>query len=96
MVTFFAVFIENIGIQGGGIFFTQLEDVADFDAANNIQTAFAIGAGITFNHVAQIGSAGCRQVTFPVNAGEVLAVFVSAADKVGNLQRGVVSDHGDV
>src|SRR5690349_20508055 len=50
-----AAFVDYGGAQGVGIFRPQLEHVAHFDAAGQVQFAVAVGRGIALDHVAQVG-----------------------------------------
>ena len=79
--------IEEGATQRLGVFGAQLEDVADFNAAHDVQHPFAVRRGVARDHIADIGDFRLRQVAAKVGTGEVHVVFISATGKIGH--------HGD-
>ena len=67
--------------------------MADFDAAFDLQRAFAVRARIAFHHVADIGHDRLRQIAFPVNPDIVFAVDVGAGAEVAHLVDAAIGDN---
>jgi hypothetical protein len=89
-------FSSRIGaVQRLGVFGAQLEDVADFDAAADFQRALAVRRGVAGDDVAQIGDFRLRQVAAEIDAGQVEAGFVGAADKIAHRRDAAVGENGD-
>ncbi len=57
--------------------------MAHFDAARELQAAFAIGACIAFDHVAQIDKLRLGGIAAEVEAGVVLVVFIGTNHPIG-------------
>src|SRR5690606_15627234 len=88
--------VQNLGIHGLRILGAELENMADFDTALDLQRAFAIRAGVASDDIAQILDARDRRIAYPVGAGEVEAVFVGAAHKIRQMGRSAIDDHRHV
>src|SRR5690606_26353594 len=88
-----AVLVQRGGFHGVGIVAAELEDMADFNAALDYQRAFAVGARITFHDATQVEGFTQGEVALPVHASQVLAVFISATDKIRQMGRATVDDH---
>ena len=87
MTAILAGFVEEGGIHGCGILVAELEDVADFDAAAQFQRALAVRAGVAFDDVADVHHfLQFRQVAAEIDAGEVVAVLVGAADEIAHVR----------
>src|SRR5581483_12042854 len=71
----------------------QLEDVSHLDAAHDLQPAAAVGARVPGEHVPQVGHLRLGEVAPPVDAGEVKARLVRAADEIAHRGDGAVGDH---
>ena len=83
-----ALLIQERAFQRLGVLGAQLEDVADLDAAAEFERPLAVGRRIALDHVADVGDGGrWRQVAAEIDAGEVEAFLVGAADHVAH--------HGD-
>ena len=68
--------------------------MAHFDAALDGQDPFAVGRRVAGHHVADVHhQVRLRQVTAPVDAGEVEVELVGAADKVTHLGHRAVGHH---
>ena len=70
-----------------GVFLAELEHVADFDAARDLQRAVAVGRRIAFDDLADVGDARDARVALPVRAAIMRAVLVAAADEIGERRR---------
>ena len=89
-----AVLIQHGGVHGGTVFVAELEDVAHFNATADLEGALAVRARVAFHHVTQVFDPVNGNVTLPVDAGEVIAVAVGAADKVCQVCGAAIHDHG--
>ena len=67
--------------------------MANFNAAFNLQGAFAIWRWIAFNNVAQVKDFCEFGITFPVYADSMLINFIRASDKVRKHRCCAVSNH---
>ncbi len=91
----FAGFVEKRAFQRRGILGAQLEDMADFDAAADVERALAVGAQVAGDDIADVGNHGrLRQIAAPVDTGVMLAVLVCAADEIAGGGRRAVDNHG--
>src|SRR5574343_1027833 len=79
-----AVFVEEGAVERLGVFGAQLEDVADFDAPADCQCALAVRRRIAGDDVADVEYFGLRQVAAEIDAGQVEAGCVGAANKVAH------------
>ena len=71
----------------------QLKDMADFDAAADLQRALAVRTRIAGDDVTEVGDErGLRQVTAPVDVAIMLPVHVGAAGEIVRGCRGAVDD----
>src|SRR5262249_34103914 len=70
----------------------QLEDVPDLDAALDLQRALAVRARVAFDDVADVADFPFRLQVAPVDAGEVEAGLVRAADEVAHFEYGPIAD----
>src|SRR6185312_12095050 len=82
--------VQNGRLHGHTVFLAQLEDMADLDAARDLQASLARGAGISFHYVAKIRCRWAGDVPFPVRAHVVHIFFVRAGDEVGHRQCRVI------
>ena len=88
-----AVLVEEGGVHRLAVLGAELEHVADLDAALDREHALAVGRGIAFDDVADVGHrVGLGQVAAPVDAGEVEALLVGAADEVAHRGHRAVGD----
>ncbi len=67
------------------IFGAELENVAHFDTAFNLQRAFTVRAGVAFHHVANISNLRQRQIALPVNTDKMFTVAVGTGSKITHL-----------
>src|SRR5438552_2737405 len=75
----------------------QLEDVADLDAAHDLQPPFAIRARVAGDDLAQIGDLRrLGKVPAEVDPGQVEPLFVRPAHEIAHRGDGAVGDHLDV
>jgi hypothetical protein len=72
----------------------QLENVADFDAAQDFQRALAVRRSVAGDNVAQIGDFRLRQVAAEIDAAQVEASLVGAADKIAHHGNAAVRENG--
>src|SRR5574343_1921013 len=77
-----AVFIEIAAAERLGVLLAQLENVADFDAAQDFQLAPAIRRRVTGDDVAQVENFRFRQVAAEIDPGQVEAGLLGSADKI--------------
>src|SRR5262249_50421239 len=68
----------------------ELEDVADLDAARDLEAPTPRGARIALDDLAQVGRGGGWNVAVPVDTDEVLIFLVGAADEVGERERRMI------
>ena len=73
--------IEHGRLHGLAVQLTELEDVADFDAARDLERTVAGGARVSRLHVADISRCGLGQITAPVGAGEMHVILVRPQTK---------------
>ena len=85
-----ALLVEDGRLHGLAVELPELEDVADFDAARDLERAIAGRARIARHDVADVHGSRLGQIASPVHAGEVHVLLVGAADEIGELRRGVV------
>ena len=75
----------------------QREDMADLDAAQDLERAAAVGRRIAGNDVAQIGDAvGLAAIAAEIDAAQVEIALVRAADEVGHHGHRPVDDQRQV
>src|SRR5690554_1806590 len=89
----FTIFIQHLGMHGLRVFCAELEDMAHFNAAFDFQLSLAARAGIAGNDITQVSSFGLGQIAPPVDAGAVKAIFIGAADKVGQDSGAMIGNH---
>ena len=77
-----AVFIQNRGVHGLAVLVAQLENVANFNTATDLQCAVTIRAGIALDHITKIFHPADFGIAFPVYASQVIIILVGAADKI--------------
>src|SRR5438874_6431178 len=82
--------IEHQRLHGLAVLAAQLEDVADLDAARDLQPAGAGRAGIALDDVAQIRGDGAAHVALPVHARQMHVLLVGAAHEVRERQCAVI------
>src|SRR5882762_985008 len=82
--------IEDTGVHGGAVQLAELEDMADLDAACDLQGSTAGGAGITALRIADIGGLRFREVASPIHATEVHVFLVGPAYEIRQVRCGVV------
>lgn len=71
--------------------------MADFDAALHLERAFAVWRNIAFNDVTDISNnIRFSQVTAPVHAADVIALFVGADNEVAHVGNGCIGNDGDI
>ena len=88
-----AVFVEEGGVHGLGVLGTQVKNMAHFNAPLDGQHAFAIGRGVTVDHVAHIGHhLGLGQIAAPVDTANVVTFDVGTANPIGH-DRHLAIDH---
>ena len=63
------------------------------DASHDVERAFAIRARVARAYVADVRDVRLRQIAAPVDASQVVALFVCAADEVGHGGDRAVGDH---
>src|SRR5437870_13817893 len=77
--------VEKRRFHGFRILGAQLKDVADLDPRDDFQIPFVVGAGIAGNNLADVCDLpGLREVTSPVDAGEVESSLACAADEIAH------------
>src|SRR5438445_7628397 len=74
--------IQHAGLHRAGVDVAKLEDVPDFDAAHERELALPVRARIAGDDLAQVGSLWLGAVAAPVDALEVMIVFVRTANEV--------------
>ena len=87
-----AFLVQHRGLHRLGVLGAELEDVAHFDAALEQQGALATGAWVAFHHVADVGHFVVTDIAIPVGTGQMLAGFVGATDKVGQMGSAAIDD----
>ena len=90
-----AIFIQHGGAQCFGVLGAELEDMPHLDAAFDAQGAGAIGAGITVDHITQVGDLWQGHVPFPVDVEVVFAIFIGAGTEVAHHSHAAIRNHGD-
>ena len=90
---FGAAGVQHARLHGLAVLGAELEDVADFDAALDIERAAAVGTRIAGLGVAQIGDLGLDGVAAPVHAGQMMAPLIGAADEIREHGRRSIDDH---
>ena len=88
----FAGLVEEGEIHRFRVFGAQLENVADFNAAANLQRAFAVGRGVTGYDVTDVGKHGLGEIAADVHVGQVVIVFIGADNKAGHCADGAVGN----
>ena len=78
-----AVLIQEGAVERLGVFAAQLEDVADFDAAADVENPLAVRRGISGNDVADVDDRRLWQVAAEIDAAQVVAGFIGATDEIG-------------
>ena len=92
-----AVFVQVSRIHRSRILVAEEEYVADFDAALHLERAFAVWRNIAFNDVTDISNnIRFSQVTAPVHAADVIALFVGADNEVAHVGNGCIGNDGDI
>src|SRR5690606_5634566 len=91
-----ALFVEYAAAHGLAVLAAQLEDMPDPATALAHRLAVSSRAGIPFDPVRQVGHLVVTGIASPVDAGQVLAVLIGAADEVGQMGRAVVGNDLDV
>ena len=89
------VVVQHGGVERLGVLGAELEDVAHLDAALDGQSAVAVRARVTLDHVAQVGHVRQRRVALPVDVEVVLAVLVGAGGEVAHQRHAAVHHAGD-
>src|SRR4029077_15462897 len=85
--------IEHHSLHGRAVLAAELEDVANLDAAGNLQPSAPGGAGITFDHLTEVRAEHATNVPLPVYPGQVHVLLVRTAHEVGERQRAVIGIH---
>jgi len=80
-----AVLIQEGAVERLGVFAAQLEDVADFDAAADVENPLAVRRGISGNDVADVDDRRLWQVAAEIDAAQVVAGFIGATDEIGQV-----------
>src|SRR4029077_11162916 len=73
---FLATFVEDDPFHGLAVLGSQLEDVTDFDAPDDLQPPVPPGAGVAVHHVPDIGCDHALHVAVPVRARQMQVLFV--------------------
>ena len=80
-----AVLVQDGQSQGLGVFASQLEDVADLDAAGQVEGAGAVGGGVALTDLGGLDGAVGSEVAAHDQVQDVLLVGVGAGDPAGSL-----------
>ena len=92
----FARFVQERGFHRVGVFGAQLKYVSHFDAAADVELAFAVGTGVARDDIADVGHEHrLGQVAPEVRAGKVMAFLVRAADEIGQHRDRAVGNDPD-
>ena len=90
----FAVLVEKTGVHGRAVFGAQHENMTDLDPTLDRQRAFAVRREIAFLHVANISDGvRLRQITPPVDAGNVEVGFIGTAYPVAHDRHFTINHH---
>ena len=91
--------IEHVGAHCLGVLRAEFEDVARFDAADDLDGGPALRARLAFTHLTQIDVLGHVDVSGDVDASVMPVIFVGAGGEVGavlesnvDIDRNVVAD----
>ena len=90
-----AVLVHEGGAHGLGVLRAQLEDLRDLDAAGGREGLAAVRAGVAGDDGHEVGPGVGRKVAALLDAGEVEALLVGAAEPLVSLLEAFVADHAD-
>ena len=90
-----AGFVEAGRVHRFRVLRAELEHVADFDTAADLDHALAVRRRIALLHVADIGDDRLRQIAAPVHAGSVEIDLVRADHEVAHVRDRAVRDDLD-
>ena len=85
-----ALLVEHRGLHRLAVQLPELEDMADLDAARNLQAARAGRARVARCDVADVARSRFGQIAAPVHAGEVHVLLVGAADEIRQVRGGMI------
>jgi hypothetical protein len=88
-----AVLVQHGGLERLGIFLAELEHMAHFDAARDMQGAMAVWREVALDYLTDIFDTGDVGVALPVGAGVMGAILIAAANEVGQHRRAAIDDN---
>ena len=84
--------VEEGRVHALAVVRAEQEDVADLDAALDLQDALAIGRRIAGDRVADVGDeVGLGKIAAPVDAGVVEVFGVGAGDEIADRRNGAIA-----
>ena len=90
-----ALSILDGNVHGGRVFGSKFKDMADLNTAYEFKGTAGIDGGVTFDHVTDVDDSSCSCISFPVDTGEVEAVFVGTTDKITDGRRTTIDTNRD-